>query len=904
MAERSLRFDLIARDKSFSKTLDQMGRKGQSLNRKLERAFGDSGGRAGQQYGMRFSQRLGSGLSASTRIARLSGAAIGTGLAVAGLGKFAADSVKLATTFDKTMRQVASVTKVPVARIGELRKIALDMGAKTSFSARQAGEAMLELGKGGLTFAEQKAGGLSATLTLAAAGSLELGEAAGFVVQGLKAFGLRADQAATVSAALAGAANASTASVDDMGLSLSQTAAGARNAGLSIQETTGVLAAFANNGIKGSDAGTSLKTMLQRLIPETEKARNKMADLGLKFTDARGAMLPITEIAQRLKDRLSGLSDAQRSSALATIFGSDATRAATILMREGSAGLAKYIKATSDRGAAEKLAKTNTEGAAGAFERLQGAIETIQIQIGDAFLPVLANVANWLARVLPAALDRIQRALQTAGHWWSENRYEIDLISKSLAVGFNPAAKEAASSTDAVGNAASRVVGFLSALATGVARTSQAYNALIIASQSVSFFFGNLIQAIGQVANAIDFASKGFGLFGDKAGHAGDSIVALGRDIEGKAVGAIGNARVGIDQASIAIGGLQGEETAELDVKQAKINVSRAQERLTELAKAGRKGSLDYRQAQLDLRRAQIDLKDKTDAYKTAQAKANAATGGAMHASQQAQPSVYNLGEAARKGGNKAGDARTPWRQLGDQVSGTYREIHNKTARITANFGWKGLQVFRVGGGGPAGQGLKAFAAGGRIAQGSGPTADDVLIRASRGETVVSARDSADPDFQSWAAAKRIPGFKLGGVIPQFGMTGQRGFVRALAAWPDAVERVLDRAAARFKKFASQFSAGRPGVLNFIRSVDPLPYVWGAAGPGAYDCSGLVSAVYGKHTGRGGGRGQRYFTTGTIGTGTPGLRPGLGGVLQIGVTPGRGHMAGRYGGPHGLGFQA
>src|SRR5215218_3667818 len=455
MAERSLRFDLIARDKSFSKTLDQMGRKGQSLNRKLERAFGDSGGRAGQQYGMRFSQRLGSGLSASTRVARLSGAAIGTGLAVAGLGKFAIDSVKLATTFDKTMRQVAAVTKVQVSRIGELRKIALDMGAKTSFSARQAGEAMLELGKGGLTFAEQKAGGLSATLTLAAAGSLELGQAAGFVVQGLKTFGLRASQGATVAAALAGAANASTASVEDMGLSLSQAGAMARNAGLSIQETTGVLAAFANNGIAGSDAGTSLKTMLTRLIPTTEKAKNKMADLGLKFTDARGAMLPITNIAQRLKDRLSGLSDAQRSSALATIFGSDATRAATILMREGSAGLAKYIKATSDRGAAEKLAKTNTEGAAGAFERLQGAIETIQIQIGDAFLPKLADLANWLARVLPVALAKVQQALATMGHWWAENRYEIDLIARTLATTFTPAADNAASSTNGLTSAAS-----------------------------------------------------------------------------------------------------------------------------------------------------------------------------------------------------------------------------------------------------------------------------------------------------------------------------------------------------------------------------------------------------------------------------------------------------------------
>jgi hypothetical protein len=94
---------------------------------------------------------------------------------------------------------------------------------------------------------------------------------------------------------------------------------------------------------------------------------------------------------------------------------------------------------------------------------------------------------------------------------------------------------------------------------------------------------------------------------------------------------------------------------------------------------------------------------------------------------------------------------------------------------------------------------------------------------------------------------------------------------------------------------------GSPAIRSFIRSLDPLPYIWGAAGPGGYDCSGLVSAVLGKATGKGGGHGQRYFTTSSIHSGILGIKPGLGGVLQIGVTAGTGHMAGRYGG---LGFEA
>ena len=341
------------------------------------------------------------------RVAGLLGAGLGTAAAIGGLES----AVTAAADFDQTMRMVARVTETPTTAMKELRAVALDMGAKTSFSAKQASDAMLELGKGGMSFAQMKAGALQSTLTLAAAGGLELGDAATAVVTGLKAFGLQADHAADVAAALAGAANASVANVDDMGLALAQVGQSARSARLTIQQTAGALAIFADNGIRGSDAGTSLKTMLQRLIPTTAKAKETMADLGLKFTDAKGQMLPITEIAQRLQDKLSGLSDAQRTAALNTIFGSDAIRAATILMREGRSGLEKYIAATSDRSAAEQLAKTRTEGAAGALERMRGAIETVSIRIGDKLLPAVANMADGIGNAVTAGFDALESSV-------------------------------------------------------------------------------------------------------------------------------------------------------------------------------------------------------------------------------------------------------------------------------------------------------------------------------------------------------------------------------------------------------------------------------------------------------------------------------------------------------------
>jgi hypothetical protein len=166
-----------------------------------------------------------------------------------------------------------------------------------------------------------------------------------------------------------------------------------------------------------------------------------------------------------------------------------------------------------------------------------------------------------------------------------------------------------------------------------------------------------------------------------------------------------------------------------------------------------------------------------------------------------------------------------------------------------------------------------------------------VLIWASKGETVVPADASRDSGFKRWAASKGIPGFSLGGKIGDTG-TAHTG-----------VGKIMDRAgtlqmAALVKDLVG--GGGNAAIKAFIKSTDRLPYVYGASGPGAYDCSGLVGAVYGKMSGRGGGHGQRYFTTATIGA-TGGLKAGLGGTLQIGVTPTKGHMVGRYGG---LGFEA
>lgn len=358
------------------------------------------------------------------------GLAVGTA-AIAGLG---AQAFKTFGDFDKTMRQFGAITGEAGAGLESMSDLALKMGKDTSFSAGQAADAMLELAKGGLSAAQIEAGALQSTLTLAAAGGLGLGDAATYMANTLNTFHLRADQANTVAAALAGAANASTASVESLGQALSQVGPGAQQAGLSMNETVAALAAFDAAGVKGSDAGTSLKVMLQRLVPSTDKAKGMMEDLGISFVNTDGSFKSLAEIAQILQDRMKNLSAEQRTLALNTIFGSDASRAAGILLDNGRAGVEKYTKATMDLGAAQKLAKTNTEGAAGSLEQLGGSVETALIVAGKAIAPFatavirrLTEVVNWIIDKLPGAFSSIQNAV---GPVFARIREAVDTVGR------------------------------------------------------------------------------------------------------------------------------------------------------------------------------------------------------------------------------------------------------------------------------------------------------------------------------------------------------------------------------------------------------------------------------------------------------------------------------------------
>lgn len=332
--------------------------------------------RTSKEYGKRSGKGFAGAFSGMTK------GIVGAGLGTALVG-FTAAAINTRAKFSKTMNTIGAVTDtVGKPALARLEKQAIDLGKSTVFSAGEAADAMLELAKGGIKPAEIEAGALKGTLKLAAASGSDMATAATIASNAMNTFGLKGKDMNKIANALAGGANASTASVESLGEALSQVGPGAKNAGMDLNETVGVLAAFDSAGIKGSDAGTSLKTMLANLVPQTDKARTRMKELGLEFTNADGSFKSITDISGQLQKSLGGLSESAKTDTLNTLFGSDASRAASVLMEEGSKGIGKYIKATKDKKAADRAAEAGMKGLSGAIERVKGAWETFMLQYG------------------------------------------------------------------------------------------------------------------------------------------------------------------------------------------------------------------------------------------------------------------------------------------------------------------------------------------------------------------------------------------------------------------------------------------------------------------------------------------------------------------------------------------
>ena len=310
---------------------------------------------------------------------------ITTGVAAAGVAATALGvaAIKMAADFDASMSTVQANTGASADEMAQLRQAAIDAGADTVYSATESADAINELGKAGLSTSDILSGGLSGALNLAASDGMAVGDAAELMATTLKQFNLTGAESTQVADALAAGAGKAVGSAHDLGLALNQAGMVSHSFGISMQETAGTLAAFAQSGMIGSDAGTSLKTMLISLANPSTKASNLMRELGINAYDAQGKFIGLSGLAGVLKDKLSGLSQEQRNQALATIFGTDAIRAANVLYEQGAEGIDDWTDAVSESGFAAQQAAARNNNLKGDLENLSGSFESLMISLGE-----------------------------------------------------------------------------------------------------------------------------------------------------------------------------------------------------------------------------------------------------------------------------------------------------------------------------------------------------------------------------------------------------------------------------------------------------------------------------------------------------------------------------------------
>lgn len=365
------------------------------------------------------SQRMGSALLASADRNEQAWTDMGTAVTAvsAGVALAAGAAVKSFMDFDAQMSRVGAAADASAVDLAKMRDAALEAGKITKYSATEAAVAQEELVKAGLS-ANDVAEATKASMDLAAAGQLELGEAAETAAKAMKTFELSGSDVGHIADVLAAAAGKAVGSVHEMRYAMSMSGLVAHQLGLSLEDTAGTLSAFADNALVGSDAGTSLKTMLSFMIPKSEKAAGVMRDLGLKFFDAQGRFVGITDAAGQLQGKLSSLTQEQRVSAMYTIFGSDAIRGANILYKEGAEGIQRYIDQVNDVGYAQRVAAKSADNLKGDLEKLKGALETSLIESGGgaaAGLRELTQAATKAVDVFSALPGPVRNGLTALG---------------------------------------------------------------------------------------------------------------------------------------------------------------------------------------------------------------------------------------------------------------------------------------------------------------------------------------------------------------------------------------------------------------------------------------------------------------------------------------------------------
>jgi len=311
--------------------------------------------------------------------------------------------VKVYADFDSTLTNIEARTGATATEMENIRKVAIEMGRDTAFSANAAADAMLELMSSGSSV-EEAISTLPHVLNLASAGQLELGRSSDIVTDILAQFQLGVESSETVVNALAAAAQSSSADVQSLADGFANGGVVANMFGIDVGETAAILAVFAEAGIKGADAGTQLKSMLTSMSSQTARTQGAWQRLGVTMFDAAGNVRDIDVIIDDLNRSMAGLTEKERINVTQDLAGSFGQKGLAALL--AADGIDTMNSAMDNAQTADQVAKKQMESFNGAVNQLSGSMQTFAIVVIGPFVEKsLKPLVVWLTNGLNKVTD-------------------------------------------------------------------------------------------------------------------------------------------------------------------------------------------------------------------------------------------------------------------------------------------------------------------------------------------------------------------------------------------------------------------------------------------------------------------------------------------------------------------
>jgi TP901 family phage tail tape measure protein len=320
------------------------------------------------------------------------GSAFGVVGAAAGLAFFEVE--KATANLDSRLAVVNSLVRSTGKEMSGLRQAAMTAGDGIAVSASGAADAEIELAKAGIAAADIYGGALRGALTLAAAGQADITDATTVAAAAMSEFALKGEDVPHIADLIAAGADRSLGSVTDLGYALAQAGTTAHQAGISLEDTTGALAAFAAAGLIGERGGTTLKQVLLQLEAPTDKAQALMDQFGFSLYKANGQMKTLPELAGALNKSFGDLAPKIRNNALATMFGSRAVQGANILMAQGVVGMNVWNAKVNDQGFAAYQAAQKLDSLTGDLEKFQATLSTTFAGAGEGAVAPLREIVQ------------------------------------------------------------------------------------------------------------------------------------------------------------------------------------------------------------------------------------------------------------------------------------------------------------------------------------------------------------------------------------------------------------------------------------------------------------------------------------------------------------------------------